>query len=141
MTKPRQLSTSWDEIGWTQLPGGTRFSQFGLFDTQSSEHGPPEVILAEFPAGTRVPSHEHETDYAEIVVRGSIRVGSREHGAGAIRLVPAGSRYGPLVAGPEGALVMSIFSDARWPAYNVRETDPADSQYRRFQREATPVTD
>ena len=68
------------------------------------------VVMVEFPPGAQVDPHTHTADYVEVVIAGSQMVTGRWHHAGDLRTVRAGTGYGPLVAGPEGATVMLIFS-------------------------------
>lgn len=68
-----------------------------------------EVYRVSFPPGVRVAPHTHDVDYAEIILEGTQMVTGRWFGAGDVRIVKAGTVYGPLVAGPNGAEVIVIF--------------------------------
>jgi hypothetical protein len=115
-----QRSTSWEELGYSALPSGVRFSYFTVDEDQGATDA-PVVFFAEFAPGAVTPPHSHECDYAEIILEGSQQVTRRWHHAGDVRIVRAGTVYGPLVAGPEGCRVLVVFKDHRWVA------QPADA--------------
>lgn len=70
------------------------------------------VLLAiiDYEPGAEVDAHAHLVDYASVVLRGSIEVTRKVEGVGSMRLVDAGTGYGPLRAGPEGCTVLDIFA-------------------------------
>ena len=105
--------TSWDKIGSLTLPTGavTQMYRIGLPDDAAS----PTVFKVHFPPGCTIEAHTHACDYSEIVLEGSQKVGERWLHAGDVRVGLANRGYGPLVAGPEGATVLVIFADGRWP--------------------------
>lgn len=107
--------TSWHELesgGPPDQPGVTVCRFF--VGTDEDDDGRPAVLKVHFPAGTEVAAHTHDTDYAEVILQGSQQVTRRWYREGDIRIVKAGTVYGPLVAGPEGATVLFIFKDSRW---------------------------
>lgn len=106
-----QTSTSWDEHR-TELRDGILTSTFRV--GAPGDDGAPTVFKTYFPPSTTVPVHTHACDYAEIILEGSQQVTRKWHHAGDIRIVKAGTAYGPLVAGPEGATVLLIFRDGRY---------------------------
>ena len=67
------------------------------------------VVVVEYVPGAEVLPHSHPVDYVSIVVKGSMRITRRQHEVGSIRLVKAGTTYGPLEAGPEGCTVIDVF--------------------------------
>ena len=68
------------------------------------------ILIVKYEPGSRVEPHYHDADYCSIVVEGSIEVTRRTHDVGSIRIVNAGTVYGPLVAGPEGCTVIEVFA-------------------------------
>ena len=50
-------------------------------------------------------------------------LGATWHQAGDVRVGLANRGYGPLVAGPEGATIMFVFKDGRWPAVTIGNND------------------
>src|SRR4051794_17030739 len=100
-------STSWQDLGIQLYSNGIQASQFTIGDgTDSTE---PLVLRSSFPPGITIDAHSHESDYAEIILQGSERVGRVWHHAGDIRIVKGGTHYGPLTAGPEGVTKLVIF--------------------------------
>ncbi len=92
--------TSWDDLEVKELPNGVRSRGF-VIDS----------------------GHSHQCDYAEIILHGSQQVTRRWYKAGDVRIVKAGTVYGPLVAGPEGATVIVIFRHSNWEPVPARQSD------------------
>ena len=106
---------SWDELDTIELPSGISTQMFRM----TAEEDAPTVFRVYYPPNCTVEAHTHECDYTEIVLEGSQRVGATWHHAGDIRIGLANRGYGPLVAGPEGATVLFMFKDGRWPAITI----------------------
>src|SRR5687768_8962316 len=70
----------------------------------------PAVVVVKYPPGRVIPVHTHDTTYASIVVEGTIEVTRRVETVSDIRVVQAGTAYGPLVVGPEGCTVLDFFA-------------------------------
>lgn len=121
LNRKGHLAFSWDELDKVKLPTGveTQMYRVGDPDDESS----PTVFKVYFPPDCYVEAHTHECDYTEIIVEGSQKVGATWHHAGDIRIGLANRGYGPLVAGPEGATVMFMFKDGRWPAITIGNND------------------
>lgn len=106
-----------DDPGWVTPAGGQgRFAAFPLGDGDDD----PMVVVVEYAPGVRIGVHSHGSDYWSLVTKGSVEVTRRVELPGSIRLVRAGTAYGPLVVGDEGATVVEVFADRRTfaaPAY------------------------
>lgn len=102
--------TSWDEIAAGRTRPGIESRGFVVGDPDDPA-GAPKVLRVRFDPWVRIGMHTHDTDYAEIVLAGSQRVGGRWYRPGDIRVVRAGAVYGPLTSGPDGATVMIVFAD------------------------------
>ena len=115
------IVTSWDEIGSIELPTTAVATMYriGLPDDDAS----PTVFKMWFPPGCTIEAHTHACDYSEIILAGSQKVGSKWLNPGDIRVGLANRGYGPLVAGPEGASVLVIFADGRWPGIALGKND------------------
>ena len=122
--KPKKFkaSTSMSEL-MMELQDGITTSMFRVGTPDDPEA--PTVFQTYFPPGYEVPPHTHACDYAEIILEGSQQVTRKWHKAGDVRIVKAGTVYGPLVAGPEGAKVLLIFSNARFSPIPVGDKDSA----------------
>ncbi len=68
------------------------------------------IVIAKYEPGAVVGPHYHHADYCSVVVEGSIEITRRNHTVGSMRVVNAGTTYGPLVAGPEGCTMVDIFA-------------------------------
>ena len=113
------LAFHWDDLDALELPTGvvTRMYRVGLDDSA------PTVFRVYFPPGCTVEAHTHDCDYTEIILEGTQKVGATWHKAGDIRIGLANRGYGPLVAGPDGATVLFLFKDGRWPALTIGNND------------------
>lgn len=78
------------------------------------------VFIAQWPAGCRVDAHTHESDYCEILLKGSQKVGATWFHEGDVRIARAGHIYGPLVAGDEGCTIALIFNGQGWTPIPAR---------------------
>ena len=97
-----------DEPGWVDGPGGG--GRFAVFPLGEGDHD-PLVVVVEYAADTEIGVHAHASDYSSMVVSGRVEVTRRHEEVGSIRHVRAGTAYGPLVIGPEGATVVEVFAD------------------------------
>jgi len=88
-----------------------------------ADESAPTVFKVFYPPECYVEAHTHECDYTEIILEGSQKVGATWHKAGDIRIGLANRGYGPLLAGPEGATVLFMFKDGRWPAITIGNND------------------
>ena len=105
-----------DEQEWSEAPEGLSYV---VFSTQRGDPGRPLTALSKYPPNHRVAPHTHGCDYIEIVLEGELRVGKVALSKGDVRIMKAGAGYGPLVSGPAGCKVLTIFdradgSQIRW---------------------------
>ena len=121
LEKRGHIVTSWDEIGAIELPTTAVATMYriGLPDDEAS----PTVFKMWFPPGCTIEPHTHACDYSEIILAGSQKVGNKWLYPGDIRVGLANRGYGPRVAGPEGASVLVIFADGRWPGVTLGKND------------------
>src|SRR5688572_4292281 len=116
-------------------PGGAVGMIYGSFLIgDGSNPAAPRVTVSRQEPGATVAPHTHGSDYVEIILEGTQKVGKMWHRPGDCRLVKAGTGYGPLIAGPQGCLILVIFanaetSGAKWlpkenPARKYWMTDP-----------------
>ena len=95
---------------WKDAPGGVRYAQFS---TEPGNADRPLVVLSKLPPNHVEPPHTHGCDYIEIVINGTLTVGKAPPmQAGDVRSTPAGVGYGPLTAGEEGCVRLTIFEKA-----------------------------
>jgi hypothetical protein len=79
--------------------------------------------------------HHHATDYISIVIDGEIEVTRKRHGVGDVRMVKAGTAYGPLKAGPQGCKVIEIFAERSGIMATFLGDDDLAKQFRALQAE------
>jgi hypothetical protein len=113
-----QKHTSWDELETTINDLGQTGGSFVLGDID--DETAPRIGRYYFPPSVRVAPHLHDVDYAEIILEGAQRIGGRWYRAGDIRIVRAGTVYGPLIAGPDGVTVTIVFRSAQPGAISPR---------------------
>jgi hypothetical protein len=113
MKEQRRLGqhiTTWDNVELIDRPdAGPVMAVFPL----GVEPDSAVFSVVRFAPGAQIPVHRHECDYCSVVVKGWLDVGRHREDVGSIRIVTAGTAYGPLVAGPEGCTVLDIFSEGR----------------------------
>ena len=68
------------------------------------------AVLVRYDPGSEVPVHHHPSDYCSLVVEGSVEVTRKLHEVGSVRIVKAGTAYGPLKIGESGCTVIDIFA-------------------------------
>ena len=115
------LAFNWDDLDSIELPSGIVTRMFRVGTAEDA----PTVFDVFFPPGCTVEAHTHACDYTEIIVEGSQRVGATWHQAGDVRIGLADRGYGPLEAGPDGARVLFMFKDGRWPGIALGNNDGA----------------
>ena len=119
LSRRGHLAFNWDDLQSIELPSGivTRMYRAGL------DESAPTIFHVYYPPGCVVEAHTHACDYTEIILEGAQRVGAQWHYAGDVRIGLANRGFGPLVAGDEGATVLFMFKDGRWPAVTIGKND------------------
>jgi quercetin dioxygenase-like cupin family protein len=108
--KKGQRFLTWDEPGEWKHDPRLKLSYASVPMAEDETGAAGMVLIVKYEPGSRVEPHFHHSDYCSVVVQGSIEVTRRNHEVGSIRIVNAGTVYGPLVAGPEGATVVEFFA-------------------------------
>lgn len=121
LNKKGHIAFSWDDLDKLELSNGLITSMFRVGDP--NDETSPTVFKVFYPPESFIEAHTHDCDYTEIILEGSQKVGASWHHAGDIRIGLANRGYGPLVAGPEGATVLFMFKDCRWPAITLGNND------------------
>lgn len=99
-----------DDIEWHQGEApGIHYARFALEEGNAAA---PMVIVSRFEPGEVVGAHTHDTNYFEYVIEGEQTVGKVAFRKGDVRLVKAGTGYGPIVIGPQGCTVLIVFQEA-----------------------------
>ena len=103
-----QTFLTWRETEeWVKVPQLKLRYKSVAFGSEGQE---TRAVLVRYEPGSEVPVHFHPSDYCSIVVDGSIEITRRVHEAGSVRVVKAGTAYGPLRVGVQGCTVIDIFA-------------------------------
>ena len=105
------------DIAWSEARDA--MIRFAIFSTDEKNPHAPGIILSKFDPGTRIPPHTHGSNYFEYIIEGGQTVGKKWYGKGDIRIVRAGTGYGPLVIGPEGCTALIVFEDGSGSMTNL----------------------
>jgi quercetin dioxygenase-like cupin family protein len=108
--KKGQRFLTWNEPGEWKHDPVQKLSYVSLPMGEDESGAAGTVLIVKYEPGSIVAPHYHHSDYCSVVVEGSIEVTRRNHETGSIRIVNAGTVYGPLVAGPEGATLIEFFA-------------------------------
>jgi hypothetical protein len=98
-----------DDPRWRAKEDGSRTLSIYFGDEEDGL----AVFGLEVPPTYKFPAHYHKSHYLTIILRGSMRVGRTWYNPGDIRIQEKGAVYGPEEAGPDGCLLLNIFSDRR----------------------------
>jgi anti-sigma factor ChrR (cupin superfamily) len=103
-----QIFLTWTPTDeWVEVPTLKLRYRSLAFGTEGQE---TRAVLVRYEPGSEVPVHYHPSDYCSVVVEGSVEITRRIHEAGSVRLVKAGTAYGPLRVGEQGCTVIDIFA-------------------------------
>jgi hypothetical protein len=106
---PELRITRVDDVPWqevkAQAHGDRRVSVWEKY----LEWSPTLMVLyARYDAGMLIERHEHRSDHIVYVLEGEIRVGDELCTAGTNLVLEKGAAFGPIEAGPEGALLLEV---------------------------------
>ena len=105
--KGQQFYTWKDMTDWVEVPEQKlRYKPLNF----GSDGDETMALLVRYDPGSEVPVHHHPSDYCSVVVEGSIEVTRKVHEVGSVRIVKAGTAYGPLKVGDSGCTVIDIFA-------------------------------
>ena len=71
---------------------------------------PMFVTYTRYEPGMLLARHSHQADEVIYILEGEVRVGEQLWRQGTVALLEKGAFFGPLVAGPEGALLFEVFN-------------------------------
>lgn len=94
----------------------------------SGQDGPAAMLL-QLPPSYRLERHAHRTHRVEVLVRGSLELADgRVLGPGDVSTSAPGEFYGPVTAGPDGALSVEIFGSTQGLAPVADEADSPEAR-------------
>lgn len=97
------------DVEWGSARDG--MISYATFVMDPDDSHAPHVLISKFAPGTRIPPHTHGSNYFEYVMAGGQMVGKQHYGVGDVRLVKAGTGYGPIVVDAEGLTALIVFQD------------------------------
>jgi hypothetical protein len=107
--EPRLAFRSLDEEPWrevkAQLHGGKRVSVWEKYLEWTQER---LVLYAKYDPNLIIERHSHMSDHIVFVIEGEIDVGGRRCPAGTNIMLEKGAVFGPIIAGPQGALMLEV---------------------------------
>jgi len=109
-TEPRLAFVHIDDVPWTeviaQLHGESRVSVHEKFLEWNAKR---MVVLGRYDPNVVIERHGHASDHLVYVLSGELRVGDRSCPPGTLIALEVGAKFGPLVAGANGALLFEVW--------------------------------
>jgi quercetin dioxygenase-like cupin family protein len=103
-----QFFHTWkDTTDWVEVPEFKLRYKPIPFGAEGQE---TTALMVRYDPGSEVPVHHHPSDYCSLVVDGSIEITRKVHEVGSVRIVKAGTAYGPLKVGESGCTVIDVFA-------------------------------
>jgi hypothetical protein len=107
---PRLAFVHVDDVPWTEVVaqrhGARRVSVHEKFLEWTADR---MVVLGRYDADVVVERHGHASDHLVYVLEGELRVGDRPCPPGTLIVLELGATFGPLIAGPAGALLLEVW--------------------------------
>lgn len=109
----------WTE-GGVNLPNGQIATKLVIGDEKDPRA--THAFIVKWPPHCRVDVHTHDSDYCEVIMEGTQKIGDVWYAAGDVRVAKAGTLYGPLIAGEEGCTIIVIFNGKGWMPIPARDS-------------------
>jgi hypothetical protein len=110
-TAPRLAFVHVDDVPWTeviaQLHGDRRVSVHEKFLEWTPQR---MVVLGRYDPHVVIERHGHASDHLVYVLEGDLHVGARRCPPGTLIVLEQGASFGPLIAGPDGALLFETWA-------------------------------
>jgi anti-sigma factor ChrR (cupin superfamily) len=103
-----------------KLPNGQIATKLVIGD--ESDPRATRAFIVKWPPNCVVEVHTHHSDYCEVILEGTQKVGADWFSAGDVRLAKASTMYGPLMAGEEGCTIIVIFNGDGWMPIPARQS-------------------
>jgi len=105
-----EVSSFLDTTDWPGSGFGLRQRRIILGDPNDPTR--PILVLTHFPPNAVLPRHFHGDTFVDAVVEGTSTIEGETHGPGTVRVFPKHAMYGPVLAGPEGCVLLEFYVDA-----------------------------
>jgi hypothetical protein len=107
---PRLSFVRADDVAWTeviaQLHGERRVSVHEKFLEWTAQR---MVVLGRYDPHVVIERHGHASDHLVYVLQGELMVGERRCAPGTLIVLEVGAKFGPLIAGDQGALLFEVW--------------------------------
>jgi hypothetical protein len=121
-TEPRLAFVHVDDVPWTeviaQLHGERRVSVHEKFLEWNARR---MVVLGRYDPHVVIERHGHASDHLVYVLEGELLVGERHCGPGTLIVLEVGAKFGPLIAGANGALLFEVWMGNPRPVPGSKE--------------------
>jgi len=116
-----------EDVAFEPRPG---FKRVHVVLGEEGDSAAPQVYWAKDPPGITWDAQSHGSDFVMFYIEGGQTVGDQWFEAGDVRVVKAGTVYGPITAGPEGSTVVLVFASADYkPTFETTSDDETGSPY------------
>jgi ChrR Cupin-like domain len=121
-SSPRLAFVHVDDVPWTeviaQLHGQRRVSVHEKFLEWNAKR---MVVLGRYDPNMVIERHGHASDHLVYVLEGDLLVGDRPCPAGTLIVLELGAKFGPLIAGRQGAMLLEVWMGDPRPVPDDKE--------------------
>ena len=121
-TAPRVAFVHIDSVPWNeviaQLHGERRVSVHEKFLEWNANR---MVVLGRYDPRVVIERHGHASDHLVYVLEGELMVGDRRCAPGTLIVLEVGAKFGPLIAGEQGALLFEVWMGDPRPVPDDKE--------------------
>ena len=108
---PRLAFVHVDDVPWTEViaqqHGDRRVSVHEKFLEWTPDR---MVVWGRYDPGVVIERHGHMSDHLVLITEGQLTVGDRVCGPGTLLVLEKGAVFGPLIAGPDGAMLFETWA-------------------------------
>ena len=121
-SSPRVAFVHTDDVPWTeviaQMHGDTRVSVHEKFLEWNARR---MVVLGRYDPHVVIERHGHASDHLVYVLEGDLMIGDRHCPKGTLIVLEVGAKFGPLIAGEQGALLFESWAGDPRPVPDDKE--------------------
>lgn len=122
VTQPRLAFVHVDDVPWNeviaQMHGERRVSVHEKFLEWNAKR---MVVLGRYDPHVIIERHGHASDHLVYVLEGDLTVGDRHCPSGTLVVLELGAKFGPLIAGEKGALLLETWAGDPRPVPDDKE--------------------
>ncbi len=100
-----------DDVAWQEVKAQQHGDRRVSIHEKYLDWSPSMLVLyARYDPGMLVERHGHASDHVVFVLEGVVHIGDVECGPGTSVVLPKGAVFGPIEAGPEGAVLFEVMA-------------------------------